>query len=151
MNTILFFIMILLSLFFSSIVTPGNPLFYQQLTKPDIAPPDWLFGIVWTIIYILIAISVTIIYHKYDFSRISIPFWIIFLINFIFNQSFTYIEFTLQNLTLGAIVTIIIFITATLLFLSSYRLNKLSAWLLVPYLLWAAYASYLAISIAILN
>lgn len=151
MNTVLFFIMILLSLFFSSVVIPMDNSFYSSLNLPPLTPPNWVFSVVWIIIYILIAVSTTIIFTKYDFSNRSRKYWLTFAINFLFNQVFSFVFFNVQSLLLSFIVVLIVFLTAIALYKQTKILNSLAAKLLIPYLIWLVVALYLSLGILILN
>src|SRR3989344_332427 len=81
---------------------------YSTLIKPSFAPPAWVFGPVWTVLYILIAISYG--YVGYLFFTKKIPFAVVlpFILNLIFNLSFTYFQFGLQNNLLAALDIILV-------------------------------------------
>ena len=76
---------------------------YQQLIKPTWAPPSWLFGPVWTVLYMIIAVSFgsvfIMLFHKKIAWMIALPF----LLNVIFNLSFTPIQFGMKNNLLAAV------------------------------------------------
>lgn len=76
----------------SSILFPIDRAWYDALEKPSWTPPGMTIGIVWAVLYGLIALSVAIIYNKYGFKPKT--FWFIFLLNYIFNQAFSYFQFS---------------------------------------------------------
>lgn len=124
---------------------------YQTLIKPDWAPPAWLFGPVWTVLYIIIAISYG--YVIYLFTQKRIPFAVLapFLLNLIFNVAFSPIQFGLQNNILALID--IVLVDATLIW-ALWAIYKYARWVTlvnIPYLLWCLFATVLQITITILN
>lgn len=124
---------------------------YQQLIKPWWAPPAWLFGPVWTVLYIIIAISFG--YAAYLFLKRKISFYVFlpFILNLIFNFAFTPIQFGLQNNILAAVD--IIFVLTTLVWALSaiYSHKKWIALANIPYLLWVCFATILQLTITIIN
>jgi tryptophan-rich sensory protein len=127
---------------------------YSQLIKPYWAPPSWLFGPVWTVLYIVIAYSFGTVFYKV-FTK-EIP-WIValpFALNLLFNFIFTPIQFGLKNNLLAAID--ILLVVATLLW-ASYSVWNFSPelrWIVycnIPYLLWGIFATSLQLTITYLN
>lgn len=124
---------------------------YQTLIKPTWAPPAWLFGPVWTVLYTIIAVSFG--YVTYLYIKGSIPFLVLlpFLLNIIFNVAFTPLQFGLQNNLLAAID--ILLVLGTLLW-ALYVIYPYAAWVTyvnIPYLLWVSFATVLQITITYLN
>jgi len=136
----------------SAVLFPTDINYYTSLNKPAWSPPPKLFGIVWSIIYGLISLSVTIVYMKTNgFQDASLTYFVTLLINYIANQAFTFIEFKLKNLRLAFLDTVVVAFTSFLLIYFTLPYSKLAAWLLVPYLLWSCFAALLAWSIYQLN
>ncbi|MGW5955666.1 TspO/MBR family protein [Bacillus mycoides] len=126
----------------SSILFPINRIWYDALEKPSWTPSGMTIGIIWAVLYGLIALSVAIIYNKYGFNPKK--FWFLFLLNYICNQAFSYFQFSQKNLVLATIDCLLVAITTLILIVFSSNLSKVSACLLIPYLLWAAFATYLS-------
>lgn len=124
---------------------------YQTLIKPDWAPPAYLFWPVWTILYILIAISFG--YTFYMFLRKQIEFKVIipFILNLFFNFIFTPIQFGLQNNLLAALDIILVLSTIIWLMISIYPYTKWITYIQIPYLLWVSFATVLQLTITYLN
>lgn len=124
---------------------------YQNLVRPDWAPPAWLFGPVWTVLYIIIAISYG--YVVYLFTKKRIPFLVVlpFLLNLIFNIAFSPIQFGLQNNALALIDIILVDITLIWALVAIYRYARWVTFMNIPYLLWCLFATVLQITITILN
>ena len=124
---------------------------YSQLIKPSFAPPSWLFGPAWTILYILIAISFGKVFLMFAQKKIS--FWIVlpFVLNLFFNFIFTYIQFGLKN-NLGAAIDIsLVLITILWIIKIIYPILPWVAYMQIPYLLWVSFATVLQFSVTYLN
>ena len=150
MKKILKFLIILLPWFIGGILFRSDTVFYKTINKPVFAPPSILFPIVWTILYILIAISVYLIY-KDTYYKNTPDFNKALIINYFSNQIFSFLFFTLKSPFLALIDTVIVFISSLFLYYEAKELNKTSAKLLIPYILWNAFASILIISIFFMN
>lgn len=145
MKKILKFLGILLPWFIGGIIFRNNQIFYKSLNKPIFAPPGWLFAIIWPILYILIAISI------YKVSNKNKDYLKALIINYFSNQIFSFFFFTIKSPFIAMIDTIIVLISSLYLYLESKKDNKLSANLLIPYILWNIFASILIISVYIMN
>lgn len=136
----------------SAVLFPTDIKYYASLNKPAWSPPPKLFGIVWSIIYGLISLSIAIVYMKTDgFQDVTLTYFVTLLINYVANQAFTFIEFKLKNLRMAFLDTVVVALTAFLLIYYTIPYSKLAAWLLVPYLLWSCFAALLAWSIYQMN
>ncbi|PGZ08904.1 hypothetical protein COE30_11350 [Bacillus cereus] len=135
--------------YLSSILFPIDRVWYNALEKPTWTPSGMIIGIIWALLYGLIALSVTIIYNKYGFNQKL--FWSLFLLNYICNQAFSYFQFSQKNLLLATIDCFLVTITTLLLIVFSFKLSRISAYLFIPYFLWAAFATYLSWTIFSMN
>lgn len=126
-------------------------LWYQTLVKPDWAPPSWLFGPVWTILYAIIAISFG--YVGYAYIRGAIPFVILlpFILNLAFNFAFTPLQFGLQNNFLAAIDILLVLGTLIWALLVIHPYAPWVTYINIPYLLWVTFATVLQLTITYLN
>ncbi len=124
---------------------------YQQLIKPDWAPPSWLFGPVWTFLYILIAISFGTVFYKTAKGQLAFIVALPFILNLIFNFAFTPLQFGLQNNFLAAIDILLVLATLIWAMIAIYPHAKWIACVQVPYLVWVAFATVLQLTIAYLN
>jgi tryptophan-rich sensory protein len=148
-SSILVFILIMASFYAASILFPIDRSWYEALNKPSWTPSGQTIGIIWAVLFVMIALSASIIYNQYGFKPIG--FWIVFLINYVFNQAFSYFQFDQKNLFAASIDALLIAITALLLIIIASRLNKASAWLLLPYFLWSSFATFLSWTIFSMN
>ena len=128
---------------------------YQELVKPIWAPPAWVFGPVWTLLYAIIAVTYGTVFYKVFTGalpwRVAVPF----ALNLVFNFSFTYFQFGLQNNLLAAVD--ILLCLGTLLWILTLRsaLREVGlAWVVyanIPYLAWVSFATVLQLTITYLN
>jgi len=124
---------------------------YTTLIRPIWAPPSWIFGPVWSVLYLLIAISfgkVFLMFFKKEIPfRIALPF----LLNIIFNLLFTPIQFGLQNNVLAAIDILLVLTTLVWAMHAIYPIKKWISYIQIPYLLWVSFATILQLTITYLN
>lgn len=133
-----------------SVASIAASAFYGQLIQPAWAPPAWLFGPVWTVLYIAMGISAWLVWKDrgYRSARLALN---LFLVQLALNSLWSWLFFAWQ---LGAwafvdIVVLWVLIVATLV--AFFRINRASAWLLIPYLLWVSFALALNYSVWQLN
>jgi translocator protein len=125
--------------------TPGT--WYASLVKPSFNPPNWLFGPVWTILYVLIAIAGWRTFLDRPSSR-AMRLW---TAQMLLNWLWTPVMFG-ANLIWPAFGVIVAMLAAIIGFITATRqTDPLSCWLFVPYLAWVSFASLLNLSLAILN
>jgi len=120
---------------------------YKEINKPPLAPPALLFPIVWSILYLLMGISLFLITGERDEKENKILFGIQLFLNFIW----VIIFFRFKLFLISFIVIILLDFSVLYIILTYYRYNKVSSYLLIPYFLWIAFASYLNWSIFLLN
>ena len=150
MKKVFKFITILIPWFIGSLIFRTDTVFYKTINKPSFAPPSIIFPIIWTILYILIAISVYLIFKDSNYKNTS-EYNKALLINYFSNQIFSFFFFTLKSPFLALIDTIIVLISSLYLYYESKEFNKTSAKLLIPYIIWNTFATLLIISIFFLN
>lgn len=126
-------------------------MWYQTLIKPTWAPPSYLFGPVWTVLYAIIAITFGFVFYKF-FTK-SLPFLVIlpFVLNLIFNFAFTPIQFGLQNNVLAAIDIVFVLGTLVWALIAIYPHYPVVTYVNIPYLLWVSFATVLQLTVTYLN
>lgn len=122
---------------------------YMELTKPALAPPNMLFGIVWPILYAFMGIALYLIWNSTSELRETTIFW--FGVQLFLNFIWTIIFFRFELFWAAALVIIILDIVVAYIIYLLNDISKLAKWLMVPYLLWLLFATYLNLGIAILN
>ncbi len=124
---------------------------YADLRKPAWAPPAWVFGPVWTFLYLLIAISFGAVFL--NTAQGTIP-WLValpFLLNLVFNFSFTPLQFGLKSNLLASIDVVLVLLTLAWAMAAILPVAPWVAWLQIPYLLWVCFATALQLTITFLN
>ncbi len=124
---------------------------YASLVKPEWAPPAWLFGPVWTVLYILIAASFGYVAYQYLAGRLPRRIFLPFLFNIIFNLAFSPIQFGLENNLLAAADILLILATLIWALIVVYPVVAWVALINIPYLLWVSFATVIQLTITWLN
>lgn len=124
---------------------------YQQLIKPSWAPPSWLFGPVWSVLYVLIFVSFGTVFYKVFKKELPVVVLVPFVLNLIFNFSFTYFQFGLKNNYLAAADILLVLGTLIWLMIIIYPYIKWVALINIPYLVWVAFATVLQLTVTYLN
>ncbi len=129
------------------------PTWYETLNKPIFSPPNWLFGPVWTTLYLLMGISVYLIWQQLekDKDRFVERSLYIFWIHLVFNALWSVIFFGLKDVGMAFVFIAIIWAMILWMIIRFWNLDKRSSLLLTPYFLWVSFASVLNFSILILN
>lgn len=124
---------------------------YSEIIRPTWSPPAWLFGPVWTFLYILIFVSYSKVFLMLYKKEIPFKVCLPFILNLIFNFSFTPIQFGLQNFTLAAIIIILVLITIIWSMFAIYKYKKWITYMQIPYLIWVSFATVLQLTVTYLN
>ena len=124
---------------------------YSTLIKPTWAPPSYLFGPVWTFLYILIAISFGKVFWMTYQKEISFMIALPFILNLVFNLIFTPIQFGLKNNLLAALDISLVLITLVWAMIAIYKHVPWVTYIQIPYLLWVCFATVLQFSVTWLN
>lgn len=130
--------------FIGSLFTTGgvNSSWYETV-KPTITPPNFVFPIVWNILFLLIALSLYFALLKLKNKKLALPLKLAFGINFLLNILWSFFYFYLKNPFIAFIDLILLWFSILAMIYFSWKVNKKSAWLLVPYLLWISFAGIL--------
>lgn len=133
----------------ASILTADSFMVYSGLTKPPLSPPAWLFPVVWTILYILMGISAYMVYQSDDdFKYVAL---VIYGVQLIFNFFWSIIYFNMGNVLFAFVWLIMLWVLIVAMIISFAQVNKTSALLQIPYLLWVTFAGYLNLALYLLN
>lgn len=124
---------------------------YQTLIKPSWSPPGWLFGPVWTVLYVIIAISFGTVFYRTFTGKLS--WWVAlpFALNLVFNFAFTPLQFGLKNNLLASLDILLVLGTLIWAMMAIYPQMRWVAWINVPYLLWVSFATILQLTITVMN
>lgn len=132
----------------SLLTTPALSPWYASLRKPSWTPPNWLFGPVWTILFLAMAIAAWLVWRKVGLTAAPMQ---LFLLQLLLNVAWSALFFQLRSpgLAFTEIVTLWFAILATSI--EFWRAVPAAGWLLFPYLIWVSYATALNFSIWRLN
>ena len=135
----------LLAGFIGSVATfPSIPTWYAGLIKPPFNPPNWIFGPVWTTLYVLMGIAMYLVWRKKKSLKL-------FLIHLGVNAGWSIIFFGLHSVLGGLVTIIILWGCIYTLIREFYRIDRRASYLLYPYLAWVSFASLLNVALLILN
>ena len=131
--------------------TPALAAWYQYLNKPSFNPPNWIFGPVWTLLYILMGIALFLVYKKTKENRLAKQGVFVFMVHLAFNFSWSIIFFGGQMIALAFANIIVLWLFIVYLTIIFWRVDKRASILLWPYLAWVSFASVLNYAIMFLN
>ncbi len=135
----------------SALITGKDMMIYDEITRPKLSPPFIVFPIAWSILYILMGISLYMIWNKDDRYTNKSRAYLFFTASLIFNFLWSPIFFSAKLFAVAFVVLILMFISVLLTIIEYYKINKAAAILQIPYLLWLVFAGYLNLAISILN
>lgn len=127
------------------------PSWYASQKKPSWAPPAWLLGPVWTVLYLIIGSSFGYVGLMYANGRLPFTVLVPFLLNLLFNFIFSPIQFGLKNNYLAAADVLLVFATLVWALVTIFPYSPLVAFANLPYLLWVSFASVLQLTVTKLN
>lgn len=135
----------------SIFTAPQIPGWYAGLAKSPLNPPAWVFGPVWTVLFILMGISLFLIWREGTGRPEVRAALLAFGVQLVLNVLWSALFFGLQSPLLGFLEIIILWGAVLATILLSARVSKPAAWLLLPYLLWVSFAAYLTWAVWTLN
>ena len=149
LSFILFFVITFSASFIGGIVSINlKEPWYSELIKSNYNPPDWIFAPVWTTLYLMMTLSIWFFWHtkNRDINTVYIYF-----IHIIFNTTWSIVFFGLHQIFLALVVLMILIILIIVLIIRFKRVNFVSYYLMIPYLLWCCYALFLNFNLLMLN
>jgi benzodiazapine receptor len=124
---------------------------YDQLSRPSFTPPDWTFGVVWPVLYVIMGISAFLIWNE-GFNRRQVKVALsVFALQLILNGLWSPIFFGLHMIGPALVEIIMLWAAILLTIFAFWRLSKSAALLLLPYILWVSFAVVLNVSLFLLN
>lgn len=128
---------------------PNIPSWYADLNKPPLLPPNEVFGPVWTLLYILMGVALALVILRQTGSKTSAYFW--FSAQLLLNTLWSIVFFGLHLPWVAAIIIALLIASIIMTILTFRKLVPATIWLLIPYLAWVCFATYLNVGVAILN
>jgi tryptophan-rich sensory protein len=137
--------------FLGSLFTiPAIPTWYKTLNKPFFTPPDWIFSPVWISLFILMGISLFLVWQRQGHRKLKMAL-IFFFAQLIFNMLWSAAFFGLRSPLLGLIDIVLLWFAILLTIQNFLRVSRTAGLLLLPYILWVSFAAVLNFSLWILN
>jgi len=127
------------------------PTWYATLAKPAFSPPNWVFGPVWTTLYILMGVAMYLVWQKGIKKKNVRQAINLFLIHLGFNAGWSVIFFGLRSILGGMVVIIILWGLIIAVIREFYQINRTAAYVLTPYFIWVSFAGVLNFSLLLLN
>ena len=124
---------------------------YQSLIKPSFAPPSWVFGPVWAVLYTIIFATYGYVFYLFLNKKVGFLVILPFILNLIFNFAFTYFQFGLNNNLLAAIDIFLTLATIIWMFVAILPFEPRIVYLNLPYFMWVSFATVLQFTITYLN
>ena len=146
---ILFFIITYSASFIGGMATISfKEPWYSELIKSNYNPPDWIFAPVWTALYLMMTLAIWFFWHSKNRDMNTIY---IYFIHIVFNTTWSIVFFGLHQILFAFIVLLILIFLIVILIIRFKRVNLVSYYLMIPYLLWTLYALFLNFNLLILN
>ena len=152
-NKIVTFILFLIIKFSASLIgglatiTFKEP-WYSQLFKSGLNPPDWIFAPVWSTLYLMMTLAIWLYWHSKGRNLSTVY---IYFIHIVFNTTWSIVFFGLHQIFLALVILVILILLIIVLIIRFKRVNFVSYYLMIPYLLWCCYALFLNFNLLILN
>ena len=136
----------------SALLTAGNMALFEEVNKPPLSPPGWLFPVVWTILYVLMGIGAALVYNRKEFKPEAVKrALIIYAVNLFLNFFWSIIFFNLQAFGFALLWLAALWVLIVMMINSFHKVDRLAALLQIPYLLWVSFAAYLNFGVWRLN
>ena len=149
LSFILFFIITFSASFIGGLVTINfKEPWYSQLVKSNFNPPEWVFAPVWTTLYLMMTMAIWFFWHSKNRNLSTVY---LYFIHILFNTTWSIVFFGLHQLLLALFVLIGLVLMIIIIMLRFKRVNIVSYYLMIPYLLWCCYALFLNFNLLILN
>ena len=149
LSFILFFIITFSASFIGGLITISfkDP-WYSQLVKSNLNPPDWIFAPVWTALYLMMTLAIWFFWHSKNRNLSTVY---LYFIHILFNTTWSIVFFGLHQILLALFVLFGLILMIMILMLRFKRVNIVSYYLMIPYLLWCCFALFLNFNLLILN
>jgi len=134
-------------------ISSGGNLWYNTLNHSLLTPPGWVFSVAWTILYFLIGLALFFVMQTDNMDRRynKTNAYVLFAINLVLNTLWSFVFFGAEMPSVALLVLVLLIGTVILMMREFFRINNVTIWLLLPYLLWLFFAFYLNAMIIYLN
>lgn len=135
----------------SALISGGGMDFYKTVEKPPLSPPGIVFPIVWSILYILMGISLYLVITKKDMYQSKTSAYVFFALQLFLNFIWSPVFFSAKEYLAAFVILVLMWLAIIGMIVSFFRISKLAGLLQIPYLLWVAFAGYLNLGVYLLN
>ncbi len=135
----------------SLFTTPSIEGWYADLVRPELNPPAWVFGPVWTTLFVLMGVALFLVWEKGSQRKDVRVAFIVFALQLVLNTLWSIIFFGLHSPGWAFVEIICLWLAIMATIFAFAKVSKTAAWLLAPYILWVSFASYLNYMIYVLN
>ncbi len=132
------------------VVTPELDGWFANLERPGFAPPNWLFAPVWTTLYILMGIAAGLVWARQGTAPVRKALTL-YVSQLVLNALWSIVFFGMHAPTAALVVIVVLWVLIILTMRSFFPIRRISAWLLLPYLLWVSFATLLNAGYVVLN
>ena len=132
------------------VTATGSGTWYDTLVQPALAPPNWVFGPVWTALFTLLGVAAYLVLRDGEGRQRSVGFGL-FVAQYVLNVAWTLVFFGGQDITNGLVVIAGLWVLIAATLAAFYRVRRVAGYLLVPYLAWVSFAAYLNYAFWVLN
>ena len=133
----------------AALLTSGGMEEYKQLNQPELAPPDWVFSVVWPLLYTLMGISSAMVYLSEDNCRSDALR--VYLLQLFLNFGWTFLFFGLRLFLASFVWLVVLEAVIVVMIAMFFAVRPLAAYLQIPYFFWVAFAGYLNLAVYLLN
>jgi tryptophan-rich sensory protein len=134
-----------------SVTYPEIPTWYASLAKPSWTPPNWVFPLVWSVLYVMMGVSLWLLWDRAaDTARRGTALTLFFQ-QLVLNAAWSSVFFGLHHTRAALVIIVLLAAAIAATILAAWRTQRIAAWLLVPYLCWVVYATTLNAGIVALN
>lgn len=134
----------------SALLTSGNMQLFDEINKPPLSPPGWLFPVVWTILYISMGVALYLVVMAKD-TKANLPAYISSGVQLFFNFFWSIIFFNARAYLFAFIWLVLLWVAIIVNIYFFYQVKKTAGKILIPYLIWVTFAGYLNFGIYLLN
>lgn len=131
--------------------TQTNTAYYTSLVKPNLIPPGWVFGVVWSALYVLMGLAAYYAWNYYENKAARQHFMKLYIANGLLMYFWNYAFFLMESPINALFIIIGMIVVIELMIITGFKVNSKTGYLLVPYLLWVLFATYLTGEIVALN
>ena len=135
----------------SALITGGNMDIYNEINRPPLSPPSVLFPIVWSVLYILMGISLYLVWNNNDTTADKSRAYLFFALQLFLNFLWSPIFFAARQFLAAFVIIVLLWLAIVGMIVSFYKISKPAALLQIPYLLWVTFAAYLNLGVYLLN